>query len=43
MVAWGIGCGDDGVPGVYVDVARFRDWVDQHVKRLNIDSSAYNV
>ncbi|KAL0808582.1 hypothetical protein ABMA28_013024 [Loxostege sticticalis] len=28
MVAWGIGCGEDGTPGVYVDVSVMRDWID---------------
>ncbi|CAL4063743.1 unnamed protein product, partial [Meganyctiphanes norvegica] len=28
-VAWGIGCGEDGVPGVYADVTKAVEWIDQ--------------
>ncbi|XP_031632938.1 phenoloxidase-activating factor 2-like [Contarinia nasturtii] len=32
IVSWGIGC-DDSTPGVYANVAWFRNWVDQEVAR----------
>ncbi|XP_075223308.1 phenoloxidase-activating factor 2-like [Lycorma delicatula] len=35
IVAWGIGCGTD-VPGVYVNVAQFREWVDYYMQRFNL-------
>ncbi|KAJ8971754.1 hypothetical protein NQ314_000571, partial [Rhamnusium bicolor] len=41
MVAWGIGCGEPDVPGVYADVVKFRSWVDQQLQRLNIDTNSY--
>lgn len=41
MVAWGIGCGSQNVPGVYADVAKFRSWIDQQMERLNLDTSPY--
>uniref|UniRef100_A0A182YL63 Phenoloxidase-activating factor 2 n=1 Tax=Anopheles stephensi TaxID=30069 RepID=A0A182YL63_ANOST len=41
MVAWGIGCGEDGIPGVYVNVPMFRGWVDDHLRQRNISSSPY--
>ncbi|KAJ8921968.1 hypothetical protein NQ315_008605 [Exocentrus adspersus] len=41
MVAWGIGCGEADVPGVYADVARFRSWIDEQMRRLNLDTRPY--
>ena len=29
IVAWGIGCGEDGIPGVYADVSKAVCWIDQ--------------
>lgn len=29
LVAWGIGCATHGVPGVYVNVAGFSNWIAQ--------------
>merc|ERR1711974_410434 len=31
IVAWGIGCGEDGTPGVYADVSQAVCWIDQTV------------
>merc|ERR1712173_402413 len=28
MVAWGIGCGEDGTPGVYASVSKALCWID---------------
>ncbi|XP_061515716.1 collagen alpha-1(I) chain isoform X1 [Anopheles gambiae] len=41
MVAWGIGCGEDGIPGVYVNVPMFRGWIDDHLRQHNITDSFY--
>ncbi|CAH1175582.1 unnamed protein product [Phaedon cochleariae] len=43
IVAWGIGCGTQNVPGVYADVARFRSWIDEQMERLNFDTAPYNL
>ncbi|XP_072376218.1 phenoloxidase-activating factor 2-like isoform X3 [Diabrotica undecimpunctata] len=42
-VAWGIGCGTLNIPGVYGDVAQFRNWIDQKLQRLSINSAPYTV
>jgi kallikrein len=41
IVAWGIGCGENQVPGVYADVATFRNWVDEKLQELGIGTSSY--
>lgn len=41
IVAWGIGCGENQVPGVYANVAGAREWVDKKFALKNIDSSSY--
>ncbi|XP_018574272.1 uncharacterized protein LOC108913237 [Anoplophora glabripennis] len=33
VVSWGIGCGQVGVPGVYVKVAHYLDWIKQITQR----------
>ncbi|XP_058836998.1 phenoloxidase-activating factor 2-like [Topomyia yanbarensis] len=41
IVAWGIGCGELGVPGVYVNVAIFRDWIDQQLTQRHVEAKHY--
>lgn len=31
LVSWGIGCGQPGVPGIYVNMAKYRVWMDNIV------------
>ncbi|XP_022920613.2 phenoloxidase-activating factor 2-like [Onthophagus taurus] len=40
MVAWGIDCGNE-VPAAYVNVALFRNWIDDVMKKNNLDWMAY--
>jgi len=41
IVAWGIGCGTK-TPGVYVDVALFRNWIDEQMAKEELDTSYYD-
>lgn len=34
IVAWGIGCGNE-TPAAYVNVAKFRHWIDHHLSQHN--------
>lgn len=43
IVSWGIGCGESETPGVYVNVALYKFWIDQQMtnKKLDIDQYRY--
>ncbi|XP_061515729.1 phenoloxidase-activating factor 2 [Anopheles gambiae] len=41
IVAWGINCGIEGVPGVYVNVALFREWIDEQLRKRNLAIDYY--
>ncbi|XP_043250959.1 phenoloxidase-activating factor 2 isoform X1 [Colletes gigas] len=43
IVAWGIGCGEDGTPGVYANIPYARDWIDEQMAFNNLDNTVYNV
>lgn len=40
IVAWGIGCGQKGIPGAYTDVTKFVGWIYDKMKELGVDPSA---
>lgn len=42
IVSWGIGCGDE-TPAVYVNVAIFRQWIDEQMNLHNLATSHYNL
>jgi len=31
IVAWGIGCADKGIPGVYVNIPSYVNWINQKI------------
>jgi len=31
IVAWGIGCGEKGIPGVYVNIPSYMTWINQKI------------
>lgn len=41
LVTWGVECGENGIPGVYSDVAAFRSWIDSTMWKLNFNISTY--
>lgn len=41
IVAWGIGCNEPNVPGVYVNVPLFRDWIDQKLSQRKVEAKHY--
>lgn len=42
IVAWGIGCGTGGVPGVYADVSFGYDWIVSEADKLLANTDGYD-
>jgi plasma kallikrein len=41
IVSWGIGCGEEGTPGAYANIALFRQWIDQQMQAKGLQTSSY--
>jgi kallikrein len=41
IVAWGIACGLEDVPGVYVNVAKYRGWIEEKVAKRSYDTVSF--
>ena len=41
IVVGGIGCGRKDVPAFYLDVAKYRDWIDEKMSALGITYSGF--
>lgn len=42
IVAWGINCGHDQVPGVYANIAHLRPWIDEQMQVERLDTKIYS-
>ncbi|XP_035893027.1 phenoloxidase-activating factor 2-like [Anopheles stephensi] len=40
-VAWGIGCGDENIPGAYADIEVARSWIVSKLNALKVDPTYY--
>lgn len=40
ITSWGVGCVNE-LPGIYTKVAAYRDWIDDQVRKLGLDTKKY--
>lgn len=41
IVIAGIGCAKRDIPGLYADVSKYREWIDEKFADLKLDSASY--
>lgn len=41
IVAWGIGCGEENIPGIYASVSHLRKWIDEKLAHEKIDTTYF--
>ncbi|XP_044262331.1 phenoloxidase-activating factor 2-like [Tribolium madens] len=43
IVSWGIGCGGDGIPGVYVNVPLYLEWIEGEMEERDLDTRYFKI
>lgn len=43
ITSYGVGCSETGTPGVYVNVAKFRNWIDEQLRLKNLQTNTYTI
>lgn len=43
IVAWGIACNNNGIPGVYMDVLKYKNWIIDELIKANVDINTRSV
>ncbi|RZC34709.1 Trypsin domain containing protein [Asbolus verrucosus] len=43
IVSWGIGCGLEGIPGVYVNVPLYLEWIEEEMTDRDLDTSVFKL